>query len=193
MNILKVYFKNMMSSVQLMGFTINDYQTKNPLAVAKGILTPIYKILYNLNKVKFSISDTEDIRSDQFTEIVIHIDGYGLTYGKLKELLAAIGIKISYDDVGDTDYILKCMNTDAVNKLKLYFLLVDKDTTEDYVKYLMSETDKVFIFQGLVKKMDYNIIYDNDHLVVRFNLPIYNNDNFLDYLSKQIQEMSQYT
>ena len=55
MDIIKMYFKEAMKTVQLAGFTINDYQTKNPLAVAKDVLTPIYKILYNLNKIKFSI------------------------------------------------------------------------------------------------------------------------------------------
>ena len=192
MDIIKMYFKEAMNTVQLAGFTINDYQTKNPLAVAKDVLTPIYKILYNLNKIKFSISANNVIDNDQFSSIEVHIDGHGLTYGKLKQLLADRGIKISYNDVEDSDYILKCMSTASVNKLKLFFLLVDKNTTEDYIKYLMSENDKVFIFLGLVKKMDYNVIYDTDHLVVRFNLPIYNHSEFLDFLSNQIQEMSQY-
>lgn len=190
-DIIKAYYKEEAKILQLIGFRVNDYTTKNPLVVVKNILTPIYDVLFNLNKISFHTSYS-NLSLEHFESIDIPITGFGLTYGQLREILLTKDIAISYTDVNDTDYIIKCINEDSMNKLTIFLTLVDKNSTEDYIKHLMSENGNAFIFSGLLKKFDYNIIYNEESIVVKFNLPIYDSKHFLDNLSKQILELSQY-
>lgn len=191
--IIKAYYKENARTIQLMGFTLNGYKTKNPLTVAKNILTPVYTVRYNLNIVKFYTTYSEIEQDKGFTEINVPIKGYGLTYIQLKDFLAGRGIQISYNGVNDSDYILKCASDVQLNEITLYLNLVNKDTTVDYLKYLMVDQDKNFIFMDMIKRVDFNVVYADDGLTLRFNLPIYKSDDFLHYLQLQIEEMIQYS
>lgn len=174
--------------LEVIGVKINDVGTNNPLSNPNDCITPIYKFLYYLSNMMFSLVDISDYEyfKNETLKIELEFDkGYISVEDlkdKLKEELVVMDYKL------DNSMLLQTLRDSVKLTLLLDFVGNDYDIEELKFKYNLED----YYLPLCNKNITYRTEFNKEDYIFKFSPFICNFNEIIDESCSEYKEIEKF-